>query len=222
MQKGKESRRAFLVKGGKASLAAVGVWLLGNSLTSSLMKKAQPSPTISSKPQGPKGERVLVAYESRFGSTAEVATFIGQSLIESGEEVDIMKIPQVEDLSPYRQVIVGSAIQYDKWMPEAREFVAIHEAELATKSTSFFLVCLALSKGTEKAREQVEGYSASIKALVPGVKVSHFGKFAGVLDYSKMPWGLKLLALGLFAVLGVKEGDYRDWDAIAAWAKRLS
>ena len=30
------------------------------------------------------------------------------------------------------------------------------------------------------------------------------------------------MAKALFAILGVKEGDYRDWDAIRLWAKNLA
>ncbi len=69
----------------------------------------------------------------------------------SDQIVDVKKINEVSDLSIYKHIIIGSAIQYDKWMTEAKDFIIKNEDELSTKSVSFFLVCLVLSKKTEKA-----------------------------------------------------------------------
>ena len=170
---------------------------------------------------GRNGKKILVAYESQFGSTAEIAKFIGQTLSTKGKEVDILKIKDVDNLSQYNQIIIGSAIQYDKWMSEAREFVTTNETEFETKSVSYFLVCLALSKQTEKAKQQVNGYAMKIRGLTPKVNIKSFGQFAGVLNYNKMTFGQRILAKGIFAVLGIKEGDYRDWNAIKEWANSV-
>ena len=78
-----------------------------------------------------------------------------------------------------------------------------------------------LSKKTDKAILKANNYANSIKELVPLVKVNSFGKFAGVLDYSKMSLGQRILAKGIFAIIGVKEGDYRDWNSISKWSKSV-
>ena len=67
--------------------------------------------------------RTLVAYASRAGSTAEVAEAIGRTLAEDGAQVDVRLVKEVADLSPYRAVVAGSAIQGGKWLPEAMQFV---------------------------------------------------------------------------------------------------
>ncbi len=161
--------------------------------------------------------KILVAYDGQFGSTAEIAKFIGVNLPDSHQEIDVLKISDVEDLSPYSDIIIGSAIQYDKWMSDAQDFIVKNENELSTKSVSLFLVCLVLSKKTEQAQIKATAYADEIKKKVPKLKINTFGKFAGVLDYSKMSFGQRMLARVIFAIIGVKEGDYRDWDEIKRW-----
>lgn len=166
----------------------------------------------------PDADRILVVYESQFGSTAEVAEAIGNVLEAKGAPVDVKKIKDVTTIDEYSKVVIGSAIQYDKWMPEAREFVKTHQNVLEGMDVSCFFVCLVLSKGTEKSIQKSKGYALKINELIPSVKVDTVGQFAGVLDYSKMSFGQRLAAKALFAIIGVKEGDYRDWEAIRAWA----
>lgn len=173
--------------------------------------------SASSKPNG----KVLIVYESQFGSTAAIAHFIGENLSSKKDLVDIKKIEEVDELSPYKEIIVGSAIQYDKWMPEARAFIKENEEVLSTKNVSFFLVCLVLSRNTEEARQKANGYAKAILDVVPKVKVQSFGTFAGVLDYSKMSLVQRLFAKAIFVMLGVKEGDYRDWTLIQKWTEKL-
>jgi hypothetical protein len=36
-----------------------------------------------------------------------------------------------------------------------------------------------------------------------------------------MSFAKRILAKGIFLILGIKEGDYRDWDAIENWTKNL-
>lgn len=217
----KLSRRYLLTRLVKITGVSFGALTFGKHLSFS-RKNATDLPQTSWKKESKKsGNKILVAYESQFGSTAEVANFIGNNIDSKDKEIDVLKIKDVISLSEYSQVIVGSAIQYDKWMPEAREFVQVNETELATKSVSYFLVCLALSKKTEKAKRQVNGYATKTRELTPKITVEYFGQFAGVLDYSKMSLGQRIIAKGIFAVLGVKEGDYRDWDYIKEWTKEL-
>ena len=69
------------------------------------------------------GYKMLIAYASECGTTAEVAIAIGNSLCEDGNTVETKWIKNVKDINNYDAVIIGSAILYEKWMPEAREFV---------------------------------------------------------------------------------------------------
>ena len=126
----------------------------------------------------------------------------------------------VHDLTPYQAVVAGSAIRQDRWLPEARDFLARHQEELKQKPIATFLVCLALAIGdNDRTRQSAASWLQPVREAVNPVSE---GLFAGVLDLSKIPeLGYRLLfripvTLGFFS-----EGDYRDWDAIENWAAVL-
>ncbi len=173
---------------------------------------------VGSKNEG--GHKILVAYASESGTTAEVAEAIGEVLCQEGNTVETKWAKNVNDLNNYDAVIIGSAIQYDRWMPEATEFVTAHQNVLNKLPVAYFFTCLALSIQNEKAaKKKAMAYSDKLYALVPQVKPVDVGRFAGVLDYNKLSFFIRLIFKVILPILGVQEGDYRDWDAIRAWAK---
>lgn len=88
---------------------------------------------------------ILIAYASRTGSAGGVAETIGKTLAESGAPVEVRLMKDVQDLAPYRAVVVGSAIRGGKWLPEAMQFMRTHRATLAQKPFAAFLVCITLA-----------------------------------------------------------------------------
>jgi menaquinone-dependent protoporphyrinogen oxidase len=163
--------------------------------------------------------RILVAYASASGSTREIAEFIGRVLGGLEAEVDVESADHAGDPASYDAVIVGSAIRYDRWMPEARSFVKAHEESLRRLPVAYFLACLAASGGTAKTERQTLAYAEKVRALAPSVEPVSFGRFAGKLEYRKLSLLVRLLSRALFVIMRVREGDYRDWNAIEAWAK---
>ena len=164
-------------------------------------------------------QNILVAYASGFGATAGVAEAIGEVLIQAGANVDVKHIKNVEQLKNYDVVFVGSAIQYDRWMPDARQFVTANQEYLKQIPVAFFFTCLALSVNNEGTRQQANKYSEKLKALSPMVSPVSVGQFAGAVNFSKMPFILRQLFKLFSFFTGAKEGDYRDWDAIRSWAQ---
>ena len=164
--------------------------------------------------------KILVTYASRFGATAGVAEAIGKTLTEYGAQVDVLPMSAVQDLSPYRAVVAGSAINAAAWLPEAQQFVRTHRAELARKPFAAFLVCMTLAmKNGEQYRSHIATWLAPVRALVTPVSE---GLFAGVLDIKKIPSFGDRLKFRLSVLMGVwKEGDQRDWKAIRAWSEAL-
>ena len=217
----KQSRRKFIVNGSKIIATIIGIITFGKYSSASQTRNKTNTIVKNTIKKDSYKNRILIAYDSRFGSTAEVAKFIAENLVINEQLIDVKKIDKVTNLSHYSHIIIGSAIQYDNWMTEAREFIIENEVELSTKSVSFFLVCLVLSKKTKKANLKASSYAEKIRNLAPQIKIRDFGKFAGVLDYSKMSLGQRILAKGIFAIIGVKKGDYRDWENIKKWSKKI-
>ncbi len=163
-------------------------------------------------------DRVLVAYGSPLGSTAEIAAFLGALLAEQGASVDVQLINPVGELTQYDRVVVGSAIRYDRWLPEATAFVESNREALSRVPVAMFFTCLALANGSAKGERKAAGYANELRKLLPESADVQVRGFAGVLDPSRGPLWVRVLLHLLSRVSAVAPGDYRDWDAIRAWA----
>lgn len=165
-------------------------------------------------------DRILITYASRAGSTAGVAAAIGKVLAETGAGVDVRRMQDVRDLTPYRAVVAGSAVRGNKWLPEAMQFLQANRAALRARPFAAFLVCATLAMpGAAGYGAFVAGFMKDVRLVVPPVSEACF---AGALDYSKVPLvpeGLQLRILS--AASRTPPGDYRDWNAIRSWAQGL-
>lgn len=165
------------------------------------------------------GDKVLVAFASEHGSTAGVAEAIGKTLAKGGMTVEVRRMPEVRDLSPYRAVIAGSAIHAGEWLPEAMQFIKVNQSSLRQRPFAAFLVCMTLSMENAKYREHVATWLEPVRELVTPVSE---GLFAGVLDVKRVPSFADRLKFRMSVAMGFwKEGDHRDWAAIDAWAASL-
>ncbi len=169
------------------------------------------------KSYGDKGmtRSILIAYGSWAGSTAEVADFIGKTLAEGGAKVDVKPLGSVKSLDGYTAVVIGSAIRVGKVKPEVMDFVKDHASELKKIPAAYFVVCMTMKDDTPENRKTVNAYLDPLREVVGQVDA---GLFAGKMDYSR---------LGFFARMAVQyfvkvpQGDFRNWDAIRAWARAV-
>ena len=67
--------------------------------------------------------QVLVVYATKYGATAEIAEKIGQVLRQAGLRTDVLPADGVSDLTPYKAVVLGSAVYIGKWRKEAVKFL---------------------------------------------------------------------------------------------------
>ena len=178
---------------------------------------------MSARPRRTPGEAAtLVAYASRYGSTAEVAAAIGRTLGEAGHQVEVRHVDEVDDVADYGLVVVGSPIRYDRWMPDAAEFVRRHRGQLATSPTAFFFTCLAASQPGAAATQATDRYEQRIRAIAPEVEPRAVGRFAGALDYAQVPAVPRAVLRALLTLRGADAGDHRDWGRITSWASDLA
>jgi menaquinone-dependent protoporphyrinogen oxidase len=217
------TRRDFISEAAMLTAGTIGAMALGSGVLSpQTVQAAKVEFHESSCGVGKeKGHKVLVAYASDCGSTGEVAEAIGQVLCQNGTAVDVRLVENVKDLSPYQAAVVGSAIHSSKWLPEAMRFVETNQKFLSQLPVAYFMTCLTLYKSNDTTLRIAKSYLDPVLDAVPQVKPVDMGFFAGVLDYSKLSFMVRMVMKSKMKKKGVPEGDHRNWDAIRSWTKGL-
>lgn len=164
------------------------------------------------KPMTPK---ILVAYATRAGSTAEVADAIGKKLAAGGAMVDVKPIKKVQTLNGYQAIVLGSAIRRGAVLPEVTGFIKTNKDALEKIPVACFIVCMILRENTEENRKKAASYLEPLRTDLSFVDT---GLFAGKLDYSKLNF---VDAFVVEHIIGTPEGDLRDWKQINTWAINL-
>ena len=161
---------------------------------------------------------ILVAYASPCGSTAEIALEVAQVLCDRGLATDVRSAGSVKTLDGYLGVVLGSAIRMEHPAREATQFIEKHGHALAALPSAVFAVGMALHTNTAEARETMGRYAQPLAAA--GNPVST-GLFAGVFDPNTVEPIMRALTSAV-PQAEMPPGDYRDWDAIRAWATDLA
>ncbi len=159
-------------------------------------------------------EKVLIAYASRAGSTGEVAAAIGETLKSHGAEVDVLLLKSVTSLAGYRAVVIGSAIRFGGWLPEAVKFVEQNREALSQHPLAIFAVHILNTEEDEASRQNRHLYLEPVRKLVtPRAEAL----FAGVGDPKKVSF----VERQLYKAVKAPQGDFRSWPAIRDWAESL-
>jgi menaquinone-dependent protoporphyrinogen oxidase len=162
--------------------------------------------------------RILVAYASEFGSTAEVAQAIAKVLRTDRIAVDVCSIVEVSDLAAYQALVIGSPIYNGQWLPEAVAFVQTHADALSRMPVAYFVLSMLLKDDTVAHRDTARSFLAPVFAAAPRVVPVDIGLFAGRMRYRNLPL---LDRIVFWTRTRLPSGDFRDWEAILAWAGRL-
>jgi menaquinone-dependent protoporphyrinogen oxidase len=160
-------------------------------------------------------KKILVAYASKCGSTGEVAAEIGKTLCAKGAQAEVLPIGSVASLEGYGAVVLGSCVRIGAWLPEAKDFVKAHQAELNKLPTALFTVHMLAVDGSADSQAKRAAYTAPLRSLLT-FKAEAF--FAGKIDPARMSF-LDRLAT---KVVKAPVADQRDWAKIRAWAQSLA
>jgi menaquinone-dependent protoporphyrinogen oxidase len=165
------------------------------------------------RPRQHQGMRVLVLAASRHGSTTEIAAAIAEALVRRGLDADANAI---EDATPqrYDAVVLGSGVYMGHWLEPARRFAEQHAAALAERPVWLF------SSGPLGPPEHLvpEGDPVDVAALLEATGARGHRVFAGRLRKKGLGFGERAMVAAVHA----PEGDFRDWDAIDAWAGEIA
>ena len=158
--------------------------------------------------------RILVAYASQRGSTAEIAQAVGKELASAGYSVDTAAMKAVSSLEGYAAVVIGGPIYIGKVVGELRAFLKYHHDALRKIPVAAFCVGIApVSKNPDEKDAVMKIFHEAIASLNPGAETI----FAGKVDVEKLPFVQKWM----WKKVQGPVGDFRDWDAISAWAREL-
>jgi menaquinone-dependent protoporphyrinogen oxidase len=159
--------------------------------------------------------KVLVAYASKRGSTAEIAEAVASTLAGSGLEVECEDAASIKSLEPYDALVLGSAVYMKRWRGDARRFLRRHRRALTELPFWVF------SSGPvgDPAEDRPEWTEPS-KIVASAERLGARGHvvFGGRLPAE--PKGKIERAM----VIGVPPEfrDRRDWDEIRDWAKTVA
>lgn len=169
------------------------------------------SPADDLGPAGRPPARVLVAYASKHGSTQEIAEAIGAELRGAGIGVEVVPAGRVRSLDDYDAVILGSGLYSATWLREANRFVRARAEALAARPTWLF------SSGPldQSARWSDIPMTPHVAEVAAGIGIRGHRTFGGRLLEGVSP-------LDAAGNPTHRTGDFRDWDAIRAWAREIA
>jgi menaquinone-dependent protoporphyrinogen oxidase len=158
--------------------------------------------------------KILIAYASRTGSTAEISQAIGRELEAVGHTVVVSAMNGIDSIEGYQAVVIGSPVYMATIEKDVALFVSRHRAGLAGIPVAAFAVGIA---PVDHRVGPVEEVLEKLRAALDPVKPVAVTMFAGRLELARMSFVQRTMT-GLMKVL---TGDFRDWEAIRAWARGL-
>jgi menaquinone-dependent protoporphyrinogen oxidase len=189
-------------------------------------------------------KKILVAYATMAGSTAEVAQAVAEEISKSGVQVDVLPISEIGDLGAYDGVVVGAPMIMG-WHRQAKKFLKRHRTALQQVPLAIFVLAISLTETGEMSLEGVEvtvdenlpkppekagklsfqeryaqlsKYLNPILKVVRPVKPMGIAVFGGRLEYGRLKWWAVLFVM---LVIKAPAGDRRNWAAIRVWAAGL-
>lgn len=159
-------------------------------------------------------KKILVAFATKYGSTAEIAQKIGEVLISSSLDTDVLPVDRTCALDRYEAVILGSAVYIGKWRKEAVKFLTSNENMLIDRPVWLF------SSGPTGEGDPVEllkgwRFPVQLEQIANRIRPRDIVVFHGSVKMDK----LNFIEKGMINNVKAPVGDFRNWDAIATWAE---
>lgn len=155
--------------------------------------------------------KVLVTAATRHGSTEEIAALIARVLRLRGMDTAELRPADVEDMSAYDAVVLGSAVYASHWLAPATSLVTRFQPQLADRPVWLF------SSGPIGS-PLTPAQALDVSEVVAATGAIEHRLFAGRLDKSE----LGRLERAMVRMVRAPEGDYRDWGEVSHWAAEIA
>jgi len=156
--------------------------------------------------------RVLVVWESKHGSTADIALTIGAALRERGLQVDLCDVASAPKAEKFDAYVIGSAVYAGHWMKGIKQYVHDNRELLLSHRVWLF------SSGPIGRPPKPQEPPVDLKEVMESTAPRDHMIFAGKLDRAKLSFAERAIATALRA----PQGDFRNWDEIRGWAGQIA
>ena len=160
--------------------------------------------------------KLLVAFATRYGSTAEAAETVGARLREHEFEVDVKPVKQAGSLEGYDAVVFGTPFYLGAMLKEGRAWLESQRAALEARPNAIFAFGpTSVADDLAETAKQLDKVLGELSWLEPVAA----RMFVGAYDPAKLRFADRLLTkLPASPLHGLKAHDDRDWQAIGEWA----
>jgi menaquinone-dependent protoporphyrinogen oxidase len=179
--------------------------------------------------------RVRVVYASRHGGTLGIASRISDVLEAQGAQVVLADAASQPDPDGFDAYLIGSGVYIGSWLKEATEFVERNEAILASRPVWLFSSGPIPSATMPMGADRIEaafgpeegpgsGGRKKIAALTAAIEPRDHRVFLGAFDPNDSPKSMQERLVRMLPAVkeALPAGDFREWDAIEAWARQIA
>jgi menaquinone-dependent protoporphyrinogen oxidase len=157
---------------------------------------------------------ILVAYTTRNGSTAEIALAVAKELENTGASVKVSDMKTIASVADYQAVVIGAPLYMGSMVKDVAQFVGKHREGLRNMPVAAFAVGISPKNPDPNAVRQA---AAALHTAIAPIQPIASVVFAGKLNPAK----LSFIQRKMTELIKSPIGDFRDWEAIAAWARDL-
>ncbi len=188
--------------------------------------------------------KILVAYATMSGTTADVAQAVGEEIAKAGVQVEVLPIREVKSLAGYDGVVVGGPM-IAGWHRDALSFLRRNRKAWSSTPLAVFLTAMSLTRAATTSLNGVpfciddglpkppartdrlsfreryslpENYARPILNAARPAKPVSLAFFGGRLEYGRFPWWAVLFAM---FVVQAPAGNKQNWPFIRGWAAGL-
>lgn len=177
---------------------------------------------------GRTGAKALVAFGTKYGTTAKVAEEIANVLRSRRIETGVLDLRngRRNTVDGYDLIVVGSSIIMDKWSKGALAFLEANRRVLSTKKVAMFVCSANMYTNPEKTEQYRKMYLDDVANRFGIIESVPKGLFGGEIDFGRFGFLTRAMVNSMMRdrLQGVdlsKPFDFRDWDAIRSWADSL-